>query len=143
MQRSSWILISIAVTATIITCLILPLERPRIRGMETWPKTSPLVCGEDQFSSTPGLSACTDHTLNHCLLIGHHRGQRPAWDLAEWQEGSHPGMDISSGQSPYRIIHTEVIGSWPGPVPPSISLPRQCQFIHKQLNDDTRQMFCA
>lgn len=73
-QRSSRILISIEVTATVIICLTFQLKKQRLRGMETWPKTLQLAWVGDQFK--PRSICLQDHPLSHCLLTVH-RGQKP------------------------------------------------------------------
>lgn len=98
-QRSSRILVSIEVSATVIICPILQLKKQRIRGMETWPKTLQLAWVGD--NSSPGLSACKTTLLATACSQSttEDKGLRPA----EWQEGSHPGMGTFSGQSPQWI----------------------------------------
>lgn len=113
-QRSSRILVSIEVSATVIICPILQLKKQRIRGMETWPKTLQLAWVGDQFK--PRSICLHDHPLSHCLLTVHHRGQRPetcwvAGRIPPWNGyflWTIPTVDKSTQENTRR---------WPGPDP--------------------------
>lgn len=78
---SSWILISRAVTATIIILLILPLKKQRFRRMETSPKIWQLMHVGDKLNqgsaclhTTPLNIACLHLRVPRAQKLGPHRG---------------------------------------------------------------------
>lgn len=122
-QRSSQILISIEVTATVIICLIFFFFfLPHLTVEETEAQRNGDMA-QDLAASVGGRPIQVQVYLParppSQPLPAHSPQRTKAWDPVEWQEGSHPGMDTSSGQSP-QWINPPTRTSGAGQVRPTI-----------------------